>query len=249
MDTESQERNSAKTGAGIPAPCGELRCRGYDLHGFAAHLERRLRDRGVAFSRGGFAVLRREWCLQDIPDWCIMRPLSKASQTPDPSRTLLCPFEDDDTLVGHLRLLPERLPLWRRYAGVCGFDLSPCVDRPVEEQRFSLCVNAMVACDLAAHGIPVVPNIRIGGPGTLDVLDAMPRGVPYAMGTLGCARDSSAEGELLLRWKLHILAPSEILAYGALPEWRERLLRKRGIPFRVFPDYRTMCFAGHGRAA
>lgn len=221
----------------------------FDLIGFAVRTERHLKANGVRFTARGFAVIEPDWCLRDVPEDWIVRPLSKASQTRDPSRTLLCPFEGDAGLVGHLRRLPERIESWKGRAGVCGFDLSVCVDRPVEEQRFMLWTNGMVAGRLALEGIPLVPNFRIGGPGTLSALDAMPRGVAYAEGALGCARESSALGEALFRWKLTVLRPSFLLVYGTLPERKAKILRAAGIPFRVVPDYKSACFAARGKAA
>ena len=66
---------------------------------------------------------------------------------------------------------------------------------------------------------------------------------------LGCARESSALGEALFRWKLTVLRPSLLLVYGILHPRKEAILRAAGIPFRVVPDYRTMCFAERGKAA
>ena len=221
----------------------------FDLYGFAVRMERLLRERGCRFTPGGFAVIEPEWCLREIPENWMVRPFSKASQTPDPSSTLLCPFEGDAELIGHLRKLPERIDVWKRYAGVCGFDLSPCADRTEDEQRFMLWTDGMVAGFLALNGIALVPNFRIGGPETLSVLDAMPRGVPYAAGTLGCARESSALGEALFRWKLTLLRPSFLLVYGSLQDRKKAILRAEGVPFRVVADYRSLCFAACRKVA
>ena len=103
-------------------------------------------------------------------------------------------------------------------------------------QRMNLLVSMMATVRVALSGVPIVPNFRIGAVSTVSLLALWPRGCTYVVGTLGCARGNVEHNLALLKLKLMVAEPSELLVYGPLREEYRTELERQGVPYRVFPD-------------
>lgn len=100
-------------------------------------------------------------------------------------------------MVDNLNRLGEIVYELRDYFAVAGFDLSPCVNDPIEEQQLALLLNSSVNAYLMANGVQVVPSLRTGGLATLGVLRTYPEDIAYAVGVLGCHRGARHTDEML----------------------------------------------------
>ena len=221
----------------------------FDLRGFAARLCCRLERSGIKFGNDGFPIIPQISFASSIPPDALMYPCSKVSQTPDLSRTILCCFENDRVLIGHLKRLDERIKKWRGCLAFAGFDLSPCMNRPLIEQQQNMWINALVTAYVAASGIPVIANLRSGVNSTLEFLASLPIGFPVAIGSHGSTRGLSKNEMDLFRLKLGLTMPSEALVYGPVGFQSRGILENAGIPTRRFPDYRAICKSGMGKVA
>ena len=129
----------------------------------------------------------------------------------------------------------------KEYMGVAGFDLSPRFGWNLEQQKFNLLLNQLVNAYRAVNGIKILPNFRIGEPKTISSLDSYPSNTLFAAGTLGCSQGYLLINSTVLKAKLLYKRPSGILVYGMLrPEYRD-ILCQFGVPYRVYPDFKSAC--------
>ena len=89
----------------------------------------------------------------------------------------------------------------------------------------------------------MLANFRIGSIRTLDALSIYPKGIPYAVGTLGCGVGNTEYNIAYLKMKLAYAQPSELLIYGRLRKEYRAVLDEERIPYRVFPDFRDRSYA------
>lgn len=221
----------------------------YDLRGFAVQLCRDLETAGIPFADNGFPILPQKAFAIKIPQNVLMYPCSKASQSPAPSRTILCCFERDRDLIRHLRHLNERIVIWQHFFAFAGFDLSVCNNRPIAEQIQNLWINSLVTAFVASKGIRIVPNFRCGSLSSVRFMASYPQGVPVAVGAHGSARIITPVDIATLKLKIGMTRPSEALVYGTTEPRCRRVLAETETTFRCFPDYRSICRAAKRRGA
>ena len=142
-----------------------------------------------------------------------------------------------------MKHIEKDLPVYREFLGFCGFDLSPRGGMSIETQRHNIRINAMANTLLALlSGKKMLANFRIGSIETLDTLSLYPKGIPYAVGALGCARGNTEYNRAYLKTKIAYARPSELLIFGRLRVTYREVLEEEQIPYRVFPDFRQRSF-------
>lgn len=222
--------------------------KGFDIFELANRLEDRLREKGVPFNQHNLPDFRCFDFPKFVPSDLEMLPLAKRHRAFDPSRTLLCAFENDRALYNHLRNLDLLInEIKRRYWGCCGFDLSVCIDGDPSEQWAYLYVNMLITGYMLVRGVRVIPNWRTGSTPTLVALESYPRDICFAAGTLGCAQRHVPGGIVHAVQKILITDPSSVVIYGPLRKEYESVLNDWHIPYLVKKDYRRDSYDGKYR--
>lgn len=210
-----------------------------NLFKYAEHAQNILCKHGVCFSDNGYPDLTGFTYPTTIPDGIEVLPYSKRNQARNPKRTILTFFEADPLLYGYLNSLDKIVANLYLYYGVTGFDLSPCLDFPIEEQNAALLINALTNGLILSHGIKLIPPLRTGGIETVSALKSYPTNICYAFGCLGCNQKLANLGHLLMELKLALCKPSQILAYGNITDADSAIFRKWGVPVMPAIDYQT----------
>lgn len=156
--------------------------------------------------------------------------------------TIISFFAPDMELFPRLEKMDEDILTLRNYAGICGFDLSPCVAMLRIRQKFHLLISAVYNCRCAVEGIQVLPNIRMGDLGTVQqVVSRIPHGCNFITGELGCRRTPyKTYGLYQLREAIRVIEPKIVFVYGSFqPADAEYCAPLGNVEFIVFPDRRS----------
>ncbi len=152
------------------------------------------------------------------------------------SQTIGVSFLPDELVYRRLEHLENDIRRYKELKAIGGFDLSPRIAMSPELQRMNLLINIMATVYVAVSGVPIVPNFRTGAASNVDLLALWPKGCTFVVGTLGCARGNVEHNLAMLKTKLMIAEPSELLIYGTLrKEYREELDNQQ-VTYRVFAD-------------
>jgi len=205
----------------------------------ACRLGGRLKADGIKFNEWGYPDFKSIQFPRGIPADCEVWPISKRHHHGlDRARTILCPFEDDSLLYGGLNQLDNLTSeIAHDYYGVCGFDLSVCVDMPVNEQKVFQLLNMLVTGYMITQGARVIPNWRTGSAETSVALYSYPQEICYAAGTLGCARRNIGHGCITALRNIALTRPSYLMVYGSLRDEYRIVLEEQNVRYRVWTDY------------
>ena len=206
---------------------------------YAEQAQQQLSQKGVCFFNNGFPDLTHFPYTKSLPEDIEVLPYNKRNQAAAPRKTVLTFFESDPNLYGYLNTLDKVAANLAIYYGVTGFDLSPCLDFSIEEQNAALLLNTLTNGLFIAHGIQVIPSMRMGTAETASVLKSYPKNICYAFGCLGCNQKLKNLGQLLMELKLALCEPSQILAYGHLSNSDQNIFKKWNIPVFAALDYQT----------
>ena len=160
----------------------------------------------------------------------------------DRKNTLICFYSQDRDLFPRLEKIDSELPILQNYAGICGFDLSPCVGMLRIRQKFHLLISAIYNCRCALYGIKVLPNSRMGDLGTINqVTSLIPHGSNIVSGELGCrGKAFKAFGLYQLKESIRIIEPNSVFIYGSFCVKDAKYCAPAGnVTFFVFPDRRN----------
>lgn len=199
-----------------------------------------LQERGVRFASNGFPIPERDWYLtihseNDFPENIVTyRERRSAKLVSSPSKTVLCFYCADQFIYPRLERMRDEFDAYRPFMGVIGADVTVTADMDLEWQRETLLLNQLFMCMLGVNGIKVVQNLRIGSPGTLEVLLDAPEGVLAASGTLGCA--PTKPDDISYTVKLTALGVGGVLLYGKMDPVMESQISALGIPHRWYMD-------------
>lgn len=210
-----------------------------NLFKYAEHAQKLLCHAGVDFLPNGFPDFSKFEFPQHVPEDIELWPYSKRNQAKNPQRTILTFFEADPLLYGYLNTLDKVASNLSLYYGVTGFDLSPCIDFTLAEQNTALLLNALTNGLFLVSGIRVIPSLRTGVVSTTSALRSYPRNICYAFGSLGCNQKFQQIGQLLMRLKISLCEPSQVLSYGILRDSDRKIFADWGIPLISFVDYQT----------
>lgn len=201
------------------------------------------KNQGIKFSSEGYPILHDFSFKKIIPGSIEMLPYSKRHQATKPSETILVFFENDQLLYGYLNNLSKVTNELRGYYATCGFDISPCLNDPLEQQQMALLINILVNTHFLHSGIPVIPTLRTGDVQTFNVLRAYPTNIVFSLGSIGCSQINMNRGTINLTTKIYLTEPSEIISYGSLPNKYLSALETQNIPVKQFLDYRSKSFS------
>ena len=148
-----------------------------------------LKQNGIEFVNG-IPVIPREMLYAGIPNMIETYSHRLAIPSNLKSSSLISFFENDDNLINRIFKIDDEIEELRKYGGICGFDLSPCVTMLRPRQRISILVSAVYNCYVAVHGIKVLPNCRVGDFATMNVIDTIPPYTNIITGELGCHRNA-----------------------------------------------------------
>lgn len=100
--------------------------------------------------------------------------------------SLLCYFMLEPDLKPRMDKIKEEISEIKKYGGICGFDLSPCVGMLRPRQRLSILTNSLFNCFCAVNEIKILPNSRVGDFSTMSMTVGFPDEVGFVSGKLGC---------------------------------------------------------------
>ncbi len=194
----------------------------------------RLSKSGVCFSADGFPLFSKEMLLEDVPDKFVS--YKQIASVENKSKVAVCFFQKDEFLYPRFRSMDRDIRKFQEFMGVCGFDLSPNIYWPEEQQMFNILLGQLYTAYLAINGIKIIPNWRIGTLRTLKVLKSYPQDSQFAVGTLGSVRNDKFFGVFYMKAKILISHPSRLLVYGKLlPEYSKEL-EEEGIRYIQYDD-------------
>jgi hypothetical protein len=208
-----------------------------NLFKYADFAQNHLIKEGVKFTPNGLPVLTNFSYPCILPEDIEVWPYNKRNQAKNPSRTIITFFESDLNLYGYINLIDKITSNLGIYYGVTGFDISPCLEFSIEEQKMALLINTLTNGIFLTNGIKVIPSLRTGNIETIDALKSYPKNVCYAFGALGCNQKHKNIGNLLTELKLALCEPSKILVYGNLSTLDKKIFNNWKIPFISYLDY------------
>ncbi|MCR5662746.1 MAG: DUF4417 domain-containing protein [bacterium] len=199
-----------------------------------------LKDQGTVFKKG----------IPQLSDSSIFKGTPRALSTfacrsdiPDEfkSEALITFYMFEEQLWPRMQNIDNDIEIFKNYAGIVGFDLSPSINMLRPRQRLSILINAIYSCYCAAKGIKVLPNYRAGDFGTICAADFFPDDCSFMIGNHGCINHGyKAYGEYQLDILLLKKKPKLLYVYGSLREKdAKRLIKKYGFDIVKFPDRRS----------
>lgn len=210
-----------------------------DLFRYAEHAQRELQKAGIRFGESGFPDLSAFDYPRELPADLEVWPYNKRNQAADPGRTILTFFESDPTLYGYVNTLDKVAANLSLYHAVTGFDLSPCLNFSVREQKAAILLNTLTNGLFLSRGIRVIPTLRIGSVETVTTLKSYPRNICYAFGAIGCGKRFQNIGRFITELKVAMCEPSQILAYGRLVTSDRKTFERWNIPVVEAMDYQA----------
>ncbi len=199
-----------------------------------------LKDSGIPFKKG-IPQLPEKYLYKENPS--AVSTYTYRNDIPIESRqtALLTYYMYEDKLWPRLNKINADIEELKKYGGVSGFDLSPCVGMLRIRQRLSILVNAIHACYIGTKGIKVLPNYRAGDFGTICAADYFPDDCPFIIGNLGCSNNGFKRyGEYQLEIVLSKKNPPVLFVYGSISKATAiHLIQRHGFEIIAFPDRRN----------
>lgn len=212
-----------------------------NLFTIAERFQNILMNSGVTFKENGYPDLTSYQYIEKLPHCIEVFPYSKRNQAKNPRKTALTFFEDDGLLYRDLNAIDKVVSNLSLYYAATGFDLSPCINYSHEVQNVAVLLNALTNGLFLDNGIKIIPSLRTGDVGTIDVIKCYPQNICFAFGALGCNQKFQTYAQCLSVLKLVTCKPSQILVYGKLSNSDKEIFENWNVPFRSFLDYQTCC--------
>lgn len=200
-----------------------------------------LKDRDVSFDEEGFPILPSSCYSRKEPESIV--PWNHRNAAKDKENTALCFFMNDKLLYPRFNTIKEDAEKLISYSSFISMDVTVSRNMPVEVQEFNMRLNALYSAVLALkRDGTYIPSLRCGGVSTLNHLNRY-RNPPFvAFGMHGCFHsDDTNYDSFLLRSKLMMVWPGKALLYGKPTKRDIEDLNDLGIPYRIYPDFRTSC--------
>lgn len=211
-----------------------------NLYELALLLRAKLKMAKWPFNRYGFPVFPKEVILEEPPTH--IEPIQRIRCCKNPNENLLCSFTNDELIKRRLRLIFEEIKLYGVFKGFGGFDLSPRIRWPFQQQKFNIWLSQLATAFVALSGQKIIPNFRIGNLQTVFALDSYPKNILYVVGTLGCSKRVLPLHEFIFKTKLLIARPSHLTIYGPLRKEYKQLMIEQGVEYNVVTDFRTQSY-------
>ena len=197
-----------------------------------------LEAQGVALTEEGFPLLPRFCFLGEWPDQVVTYKYRNSQLVADKKRTVLCLYAPDNQILPRLDKVFNELEGYGNYMGTVMSDATVTWDMDSDFQAEMMLLNQLYMAVLAVNGIKVVANTRCGEADTIRYLGAIPHGVMWASGFLGCKGERSPSDFSYIA-KILALRPSKLLIYGKHDMIAESQLDRLGIDYRRYPDVHT----------
>ena len=194
-----------------------------------------LEAQGVAFTEEGFPQLPQSCFLDEWPDRVVTYKYRNSRLVTDKRRTVLCLYAPDNQIFPRLDKVFDELGEYSQYMGAVMSDATVTWDMDPDFQVEMMLLNQLYMAVLAMNGIKVIANTRCGKPDTVRYLGAIPHGVMWASGFLGCERESDPASVSFIS-KILAVRPSKLLLYGKRDPVAESRLDSMGVNYRRYPD-------------
>lgn len=201
----------------------------------AEGLEAYLIDQGMKFDEQGFPLVPPSCYAKAIPREMLPYTHRRSRLCASNSNAAICFFMDDHNIYPRFEHLFEEVGNYRSFASVVVPDLSVTADMDVPWQGFIMLLNQLFGAVLAVNGIKIIANTRCGSTASLRYLEAIPKGILCASGSLGCKVLVSKIDYGFLS-KLLSLRPSASLIYGKEDPIAFEQFATMGIPVKRYPD-------------
>ncbi len=197
-----------------------------------------LKKCGIKFNKHGFPLLKREMFLDEWPGLILPYDFRKSSLNLNSKKTLICFYCGDKRIYPRLENLLGEIIEYRKFLGVATIDITVTSDMDEEWQDMIMLLHQLFMAVLAINGIKVIANLRTGGVRSVRNLDGIPKGVMWATGFLGCAKESLDDFRFVSE-VLHVM-PSKLVIYGPEDQIALDKLDIVGINFRIYDDYHCL---------
>lgn len=129
-------------------------------------------------------------------------------------------YLEDGKFVNRLLNAPSYVERFRRYGGIISPDPSIYINSPDYLAKTSVWYNRIIASFYQRQDIPVIFNIRFGGPETYDFcFSGIPKGSVISFGTHGAVKNRTLRLTLEkgIYAAMEIIEPSKVIIYGTDP--------------------------------
>lgn len=198
----------------------------------------------VRGSRGtkceGYPIIE-EWTVPSEPPRSII-PLDRFREYSDKeiSESYICTYCNDATIKSVRKNPKQYLPLFKRSAGITGFDYSVFPDMPPFKQKELLGLNLALDYYYGNNGVKIIPNIRWGSTKFAeDFLEAIPDHCYLSLGTHGFIK-SNAEKDTwsnFLKYLLERKNPKGLIVYGPAPDSIFLVAKQKGVEVISYEPY------------
>ena len=197
-----------------------------------------LRKHGVPFNAKGFPLLNPRFFLDEWPECIVPYDFRKTRIVRDQRKTALCFYCNDKRIFPRLEKVFEDMSEYRKYMAVITIDLTVTRDMDADWQNAIMLIQQLFMAVLAVNGIQVVANLRTGGVESAANLESVPKGVMWATGFLGCAKET-VEDRRFISSVVRVL-PSKLIVYGPEDSVAAEKLNRMGVPHRRYDDYHKL---------
>lgn len=204
----------------------------------AEEFEAYLLAREVRFDVFGFPLVPSSCYASIVPGEMLPYTHRRSRLCVDASRAAICFFMSDRRIYPRFENLFDEIDGYRSYGAVVVPDLTVTADMDLPWQGLIMLLNQLFGAVLAINGIKIIANTRCGSPASKRYLEAIPKGVLCASGSLGCGVLSSKTDYGFLS-KLLLLMPSASLIYGKRDPIAFGQFSTMGIPVKRYPDIHT----------
>lgn len=209
-----------------------------DLMKIAEEYIQYLKRRGVKFNTRDFPLLKKDMFLDEYPELVMPYDCRKNRLVMNPEKTLLCFYCGDKRIYPRLKKVLKDILEYRRFLGVVAVDITVTSDMDEEWQDAIMLLNQLFMAVLAVNGVKVVANLRTGSLSSVGNFETIPKGVMWAAGFLGCAKDDLLDFRFISD-TLRVM-PSKFVIYGPEDEIALEKLNMMGIDHRVYYDYHKL---------
>ena len=161
----------------------------------------------------GYPIISAEFCYQGIP--LDVAQWDRRALISDPAKVAMSFYCNDEwfqPILSNPKAYTEKL---RKYQCVIGLDCSPFDNMPQVMQDYQIWLNLAVTYFYGSQGIKIIPNVRLGGSGTVDSLRAYPKNTIISVGTNGFIRNPKNREIFMIQMSrvVNELNPTGIVVY------------------------------------
>ena len=187
-------------------------------------------------SEDGFPIIERFMVSDILPDE--IAQWDQRCKVKIPEKTSMSFYCRDFTFTPVLNNPSKYIEALRIYQSIIGMDASPYDNMPPVVQMSQIYQNLALTYYYGRKGIPVIPNLRLGGKNAYRSLDAYPKSTLLAVGTNGFmkAKSNHSVFQKELSRSVNFLMPTGLLIYGPFPEWLRQAL-PASLPISIYPSF------------